>query len=290
PQILAHALARDLNLLAAVLARIATASGDTCDFTLNSIRRALVEMVACFPVYRTYVIRGERSSEDRRYVDWAIAIAKRNSPASEVSVFDFIRDVLNGDRVPRDLAQQHAVERFIARFQQFTAPVMAKGLEDTSFYVYNRLVSLNEVGGDPRRFGFSVDAFHGASADRARNWPHTMLATSTHDNKRAEDVRTRMDVVTEMPAAWRLALRRWRQINRRLRKTIDGVAAPSRNDEYLLYQTLLGAWPLGPLDDAALAAFRQRIQQYMQKAAREAKVHTSWINPNPQYEGALAEF
>jgi (1->4)-alpha-D-glucan 1-alpha-D-glucosylmutase len=156
--------------------------------------------------------------------------------------------------------------------------------------VYHPLASLNEVGGDPRRFGFSVDGFHGASADRARNWPHTMLATSTHDNKRAEDVRTRIDVLTEMPAAWRLALRRWRQINRRLRKTIDGVAAPSRNDEYLLYQTLLGAWPLEPLDDAALGAFRSRIQQYMQKAVREAKVRTSWINPNPQYEGVLEAF
>src|SRR5207237_5100937 len=209
---------------------------------------------------------------------------------AEMNVLDFVRDILTGDRRPRDSLMQQAVDRFIGRFQQLTAPVTAKGLEDTSFYVYNRLASLNEVGGDPRRFGFSVDGFHGASADRARNWPHTMLATSTHDNKRAEDVRTRIDVLTEMPAAWRLALRRWRQINRRLRKTIDGVAAPSRNDEYLLYQTLLGAWPLGSVDNAALAEFRARIQQYMQKAVREAKVHTSWINPNPQYEGALAEF
>ena len=288
--IIVHSLASELNLLAAALTRIAKAERDTCDFTLNSLRRALVEIVACFPVYRSYITGGHRSSDDRRYVNWATTVAKGNSPASETSVFDFVRDILNGDRVLRDSEARRDAERFVGRFQQFTAPVMAKGLEDTSFYVYNRLVSLNEVGGDPRRFGFSVDAFHGASADRARNWPHTMLATSTHDNKRAEDVRARIDVLTEMPGAWRLTLRRWRQINRRLRTAIDGRAAPSANDEYLLYQTLLGAWPLGEIDEAALADFRARIQRYMQKAVREAKVHTSWINPNVAYEAALAAF
>jgi (1->4)-alpha-D-glucan 1-alpha-D-glucosylmutase len=288
--IIVHSFASDLNLLAAALTRIAKAERDTCDFTLNTLRRALVAVVACFPVYRTYVTPERRSSDDRRYVEWAVTIAKRNSPASETSVFDFVRDILNGERVSRDPARQQAVSHFIGRFQQFTAPVTAKGLEDTSFYVYNRLTSLNEVGGDPRHFGFSVDAFHGASADRARKWPHTMLATSTHDNKRAEDVRARIDVLTEMPAAWRLALRRWRQMNRRLRTTLDGVPAPSPNDEYLLYQTLLGTWPLCDVDEAALAAFRTRIQRYMQKAVREAKVHTSWINPNPQYEAALERF
>ena len=288
--IIVHSLASDLNLLATALTRIAKAERDTCDFTLNAIRRALVEIVACFPVYRTYVTPERRSSDDCRYVDWAVTIAKRNSPASETSVFDFVRGILNGERVPGEPVQRQAVSHFIGRFQQFTAPVMAKGLEDTSFYVYNRLASLNEVGGDPRHFGFSVDAFHGASADRARKWPHTMLATSTHDNKRAEDVRARIDVLTEMPAAWRLALRRWRQLNRRLRTTIDGRSAPSHNDEYLLYEALLGAWPLGNVDEAALAAFRTRIQRYMQKATREAKIHTSWINPNPEYEAALERF
>ncbi|HEY3180609.1 MAG TPA: malto-oligosyltrehalose synthase [Casimicrobiaceae bacterium] len=288
--IIVHSLASDLNVLATLLSRIAKRARDTCDFTLNSIRRALVDIVACFPVYRTYVTPERRSNDDRRYIDWAVGVAKRNSPAAETSVYDFVRDILNGERKPRDSTLQRDIDRFVGRFQQFTAPVTAKGLEDTSFYRYNCLASLNEVGGDPRRFGFSVDAFHGASADRARNWPHTMLATSTHDNKRAEDVRTRIDALTEMPAAWRLALRRWRQINRRLRTTIDDIAAPSKNDEYLLYQTLLGAWPLGQLDEAALGELRARIQQYMQKAVREAKVHTSWINPNPDYEAALAAF
>jgi (1->4)-alpha-D-glucan 1-alpha-D-glucosylmutase len=135
-----------------------------------------------------------------------------------------------------------------------------------------------------------LQAFHGASQDRARTWPHTMLATATHDSKRGEDVRTRIDVLSELPAVWRLALRRWRQLNRRHRSGVDGVLAPSRNDEYLLYQTLLGAWPLEPMDDAALDALRERIQAYMQKAAREAKAHTSWVNPYAPYEAALERF
>jgi (1->4)-alpha-D-glucan 1-alpha-D-glucosylmutase len=135
-----------------------------------------------------------------------------------------------------------------------------------------------------------VQAFHGASQDRAAHWPHTMLATSTHDNKRSEDVRTRIDVLSEMPAAWRLALRRWRQLNRRHRTDVEGASAPSPNDEYLLYQTLLGAWPLDPLDEDALRALRERIQAYMLKAVREAKVHTSWVNNHPEYEAALARF
>src|SRR5262249_46627456 len=158
--------------------------------------------------------------------------AKRTSSHAEATVLDFVRDVLTGERRPRDAEAQRAVDRFVGRFQQFTAPVTAKGLEDTSFYIYNRLASLNEVGGEPRRFGYSVEAFHAASIDRARHWPHTMLATSTHDNKRAEDVRVRIDVLSEMSAEWRLALRRWNRINRRLRSEIDGEAAPSPNDEY----------------------------------------------------------
>src|SRR5206468_1780847 len=145
------------------------------------------------------------------------------------------------------------------------------------------LVSLNEVGGNPRTFGFTVHAFHGASQDRAQTWPHTMLATATHDSKRGEDVRTRIDVLSEMPAAWRLALRRFRQVNRRHRATVDGESAPSANDEYLLYQTLLGAWPNGAMDEAGLTQFRERIQAYMQKAVREAKARTSWVNPHPGY-------
>jgi (1->4)-alpha-D-glucan 1-alpha-D-glucosylmutase len=149
---------------------------------------------------------------------------------------------------------------------------------------------LNEVGGDPRTFGFSLNAFHAASADRAKTWPHTMLATSTHDNKRSEDVRARINVLSEMPAAWRLMLRRWSRLNRRKKVGVAGEPAPSANDEYLLYQTLLGAWPPGEMRQSGLEAFRARIQHYMLKAVREAKVRTSWVNPNEEYERALAGF
>src|SRR4030095_374623 len=152
------------------------------------------------------------------------------------------------------------------------------------------MCSLNEWGGNPRAFGVTVQAFHRASARRAKEWPNAMLAMSTHDNKRSEDVRTRIDALSEMPAGWRLALRRWRQFNRRHRTSIDGVDSPSRNDEYLLYQTLLGAWPLETLTQAGLDAFRGRIQAYMLKAVREAKVHTSWVNAQSTYEEALARF
>jgi (1->4)-alpha-D-glucan 1-alpha-D-glucosylmutase len=288
--ILVHALAGDLSRLATALTRIARRDRHTCDFTRNSIRRALVEVIACFPVYRTYATPAGTSDDDRRHVDWAVAVAKRETPAAETSVYDFIGATLRGDLHPSDPDVADALGRFVVRFQQLTAPVNAKGMEDTAFYVYDRLVSLNEVGGNPGTFGFTIQAFHGASQDRAQTWPHTMLATATHDAKRGEDVRTRIDMLSEMPGAWRLALRRFGQINRRHRSTVDGEPAPSRNDEYLLYQTLLGAWPLGGLEDTELAAFRGRIQAYMQKAAREAKVHTSWVNPHAQYEGALARF
>jgi (1->4)-alpha-D-glucan 1-alpha-D-glucosylmutase len=289
--IMRTALAGELNVLANQLGRIAEASRDTCDFTLNGLRDALTEIVACFPVYRTYVNPRGVSDEDRRYIDWGVAAAKKRSRAADISVFDFVRNVLTTQiAAGRSEAYQARVLALAVKFQQFSAPVMAKGSEDTSFYIYNRLVSLNEVGGDPTAFGISVSAFHGASQDRCRNWPNTMLATSTHDNKRSEDVRARINVLSEMPALWRLLLRRWSRINRSRKRMVDGRPAPSANDEYLLYQTLLGTWPLDELDDTELAAYRTRIQGYMRKAAREAKVHTSWINPDPGYEEALAEF
>jgi (1->4)-alpha-D-glucan 1-alpha-D-glucosylmutase len=167
---------------------------------------------------------------------------------------------------------------------------MAKAMEDTSFYVYNRLVALNEVGGDPRRFGVSVAAFHAAAHERQRDWPGEMLATSTHDNKRSEDVRARIAVLSEMPAAWRLALRRWTRLNRRHETRLYDLPAPDRNDQYLLYQTLLGIWPSAQPNAGELDALRQRVQAYMRKAIREAKVHSSWASPDEAYETALASF
>ncbi|HSD53602.1 MAG TPA: malto-oligosyltrehalose synthase [Burkholderiales bacterium] len=288
--IMHSALAGELTVLANRLLRIARGDRRTRDFTFNSLRQALAEVVACFPVYRTYI--AERvAPQDRRYINWAVTQAKRRSTAGDPSVFDFLKEVLLM-RPPEGDAQDLEAEyrRFAMRFQQFTAPVMAKGVEDTAFYAFNRLVSLNEVGSDPNAFGMAVSAFHGASADRAAKWPHTMLATSTHDSKRSEDVRARIDVISELPAAWRLAVRRWSRMNRSKKRAVDGRPAPSRNDEYLLYQTLAGTFPAADANAAALATYLERIERYMLKAVREAKVYTSWINPSEAYESAVAGF
>jgi len=284
------ALASELTVLATELLRIARADRRTRDYTFYTLRSALAEVAACLPVYRTY-IADKPSPQDRRYVDWAIAHATRRSRAADTTIFGFVRHVLLGaapEGAPPELAAR--VLHFAIKFQQFTSPVAAKGVEDTAFYVFNRLVSLNEVGADPDVFGFTVRAFHGASADRAARWPYTMLATSTHDNKRSADARQRMNVISETPAAWRLLLRRWSAMNRARRTKIEGGPAPSANDEYLLYQTLLGTFPTQGLEGEALEAYRDRIEQYMLKAAREAKTQTSWINPNEDYERALADF
>ena len=249
--IMRTALASELAVLANRLARIAQADRRTRDFTLNSLRQALAEVVACFPVYRTYLAWPaapaagiEEGNEDRRHIEWAVAQAKRRSRAADSTIYDFVRSALLGKTVEGAPAALEPLAReFAMKFQQLTGPVTAKGVEDTAFYRYHRLVSLNEVGGDPDCFGFTITAFHGASRDRARHWRHTMLATSTHDNKRAEDVRARIDVLSEIPAAWRLEVRRWSRLNRHRKREVEGAEAPSRNDEYLLYQTLVGTWP-----------------------------------------------
>jgi (1->4)-alpha-D-glucan 1-alpha-D-glucosylmutase len=288
--IMRSALASELTVLATELLRIARADRHTRDYTFNTLRQALAEAAACMPVYRTYIIDAP-SVQDRRYIDWAVAQARRRSPAADASIFDFVRRSMLGEAVegaPPALREQTL--RWAVRFQQFSAPVAAKGVEDTAFYRYSRLASLNEVGGDPAHFGITVRAFHGASADRCARWPHTILTTSTHDHKRSEDVRNRIDVLSEMPAAWRLLLRRWSRMARMHRSKLDGMSAPSPADEYLLYQTLLGTLPVGGLDETTLGPYRERIQQYMLKAAREAKTHTSWISPDEAYENALLGF
>src|SRR6266496_1172978 len=289
--ILKVVLASELNVLANHLSRIALANRHTCDFTLNSLRSALAEVIASFPVYRTYVSESGVSSDDRRYMEQAVAIGRRRSNAADLSVFDFIRRVLlidvNGNSPGW---YKRSITRFAMKFQQVTSAVMAKGLEDTALYRYNRLVSLNDVGGNPSKFGTSVDEFHSANQKRMADWPHSMLASSTHDSKRSEDVRARINVLSEMPAMWRLRLRRWRDWNRKKKRLIEGQPAPSRNDEYLFYQTLVGVWPTEPVDDSAWRDWCDRLEPYMLKAAREAKEHTSWANTNSEYEGALSAF
>ena len=286
------ALVSELNVLANQLARIALSKRKTCDFTLNSLRDALTEVVASFPVYRTYVSTFGVSEDDARYIRRAVALAKQRSPAADTSVFDFIGEVLP-TRIAegQDPAYRNAVTTFAMKFQQFSSPVMAKGLEDTAFYRYNRLVSLNEVGGDLHRFGTSVREFHAANEERLRNWPHTMLSGSTHDSKRSEDVRARINALTEVSAMWGHRVREWRRFNRSHKSKVNGVAAPSPNDEYLLYQTLVGAWPADPMSDPSYdKVFCERIENYMLKAIREAKENTSWINQNAEYETAVTGF
>lgn len=287
-------LASEVAVLAASLDRIAEQNRRLRDFTLNNLRDALREVIACFPVYRTYVTcdGAEVAGSDRRTIETAVAAAIRRNPATDRTVFHFLRDVLlvqGGTASPEQRATRCA---FAMRFQQLSGPVMAKGLEDTAFYRYNRLTSLNEVGGDPTTFGVPVAAFHRENAERARHWPNAMLSSSTHDTKRSEDVRARISVLSEVPREWRIALNRWARLNRKARSRVAGTFAPDRNDEYLLYQTLLGAWPLdaASLSDDDWETFVARIVAYMDKATREAQVQTSWVNPNEEYDAALVSF
>jgi len=284
-------MASEVSVLGRRLGRISDRYRASRDFTTRSLITALGEIIASFPVYRTYSDGSGQTDRDRWYVDLAVAMARRRNPAMSGSIFDFIGDVLRlrfpGARTEAEHGEQLL---FVGKFQQLTGPITAKGVEDTAFYRYHRLISLNEVGGAPDRFGIPVAEFHRLNGERQASWPSTLLATSTHDTKRSEDVRARISVLSEMPREWRRRVLTWRRINRRKKETIDGQSVPDANEEYLLYQTLLGAWPLGPLSTESLGAFTERIQQFMFKAGREAKVHSSWVNPAPEYERAVARF
>lgn len=290
-------LASELRVLANEFNRLSETSWLTRDHTLVGLRQALREVVASFPVYRTYVDRRGAETDDRRDIDWAIAHARRRSKRVDKTVFDFLHGVLTTDLAAgRDsLYKRTEVQRLAMKFQQYSGPVMAKGVEDTTFYRYHRLVSLNEVGGEPNRFAVSVTAFHYQNQDQARRWPRGMLCSATHDTKRGEDTRARINVISEMPQAWGQRVRRWSVLNRRRKTEVNGAMAPDLNDEYLFYQTLVGAWPLEfhrnpDMDPESMETFRARMVTYMEKAVREAKVHSSWIDPDPDYEGALQTF
>ncbi len=283
-------LANDVNVLGDMLDRLSEKNRWFRDFTLEALARAVRETIACFPVYRTYVTPGQPvSEEDRVIIERAVATAKRRNPALEESVFNFLRDILLL-RFPENLDEEAraAHEHFVLKFQQSTGPIMAKGLEDTAFYIYNRLTALNEVGGEPQHFGISVEDFHARNAERQRDWPATLLATSTHDTKRSEDVRARILAISEVPQLWRSSIQRWRAINRRWKQKLDEASAPDPNEEYLFYQTLLGSWPLGATE--ASPEYIERIQAYMAKALKEAKINTSWIQPNEQWDAAMNDF
>src|SRR2546421_11340280 len=245
--IMHSALSSEVNVLTNLLAEISSEDRRARDFTLKTLRDAIRETIACFPVYRTYIDeRGEYTERDQGFIQKAIARAKRLNSGTAEAVFDFLQDtlLLHDSRKTEDESQYRRKLYFALKFQQLTGPVMAKGLEDTVCYVYNRFVSLNEVGGSPKYFGISVQDFHEANAKRAGRWPSSMLATSTHDTKRSEDARARLDVLSEMPKLWSAFVMRARRLNRNKKITIsDGRVVPDGNEEYLLYQTLVGIWP-----------------------------------------------
>jgi (1->4)-alpha-D-glucan 1-alpha-D-glucosylmutase len=290
--ILEASLASELHVLAYQLERIALRDRRSRDFTHNTLRNALREVIAAFPVYRSYITANHASEQDRILVDRAVLAAMRRNPVMGRQIFQFLRNVLL-DRAPapEDLPKHEpAVADFAGKFQQVTAPVMAKGVEDTAFYVFNRLVSLNEVGGEPSRFGLSPDSLHRWSADRAARIPFALTALSTHDTKRSEDVRARIDVLSEVPELWFQAVERWSALNARYRAKIEDQGAPDRNEEYFFYQNLLGAWPLEEMDGDAFSEFSDRIRAFMAKAIHEAKVNSSWQNPDPEYDEAIDRF
>jgi (1->4)-alpha-D-glucan 1-alpha-D-glucosylmutase len=305
--IIETAMSSELNVLAHMLNRIAEGNRRSRDFTLESLRDVITEVVACFPVYRTYVDEEGWTPEDRLVLQSAIGRARRRNPAMETSIFDFFWEVMlprdpvkdaapdgherRGGYPPADAAEGAERRRFAMKLQQYTAPVQAKGMEDTACYRYNVLVTLNEVGGDPSRFGRSVQDFHEAALRRARDWPYEMLATSTHDTKKSEDVRARINVISEMPDEWGREVSRWMRLNRTHRAIVDGDPVPERNDEYRFYQALAGVWPLGVANARDTAAgLVERMQQYMIKAVREAKRRTSWVTVNDAYEQAVTRF
>ena len=286
-------LASEMNVLAQEFHDLSMSEWRTRDFTLNGMLVALEEVIAAFPVYRTYVSTRGAGDEDRRYIDWALALAKKRWRAADLSIFDFLHKVLTGASTEKNLPQDRdATLRAAMHFQQVTGPVMAKAFEDTAFYRYFRLLALNEVGGDPRRFGMSVAAFHHLTQERARSWPRAMVTTATHDTKRGEDARVRLALLSEIPRLWSNRLTQWLRLNRSRRVEVDGEIVPERNVEYLFYQALLGAWPpdLAPDDMVGITRLGERIEAYMIKAVREGKQQSSWSNPNAAYEAALQRF
>jgi (1->4)-alpha-D-glucan 1-alpha-D-glucosylmutase len=281
-------LASELNVLADALKRIANGSRRSRDFTLNSLRDLLTEVVACFPVYRTYISPRGWTASDEAAIDSAIGLARRHNPAMERSLFDFLRGALLPSPDAEDRDRRMA---FAMKFQQYTGPVQAKGLEDTAFYRYNVLVSVNEVGGHPSRAARTPDDFHRTNTERLADWPAGMLATATHDTKLGEDVRARIDVLTEIPDEWRRAVARWTRLTAGMRVRFDSDWAPARPDEYRFYQVLAGCWPMNLAgNEPAAPELVARMRQYMTKATKEAKVHTSWIAPNQTYDEAMAAF
>jgi (1->4)-alpha-D-glucan 1-alpha-D-glucosylmutase len=286
-RVLETLLTSEFTVLTRLLARIAGGHYSTRDFSADSLRQALELYVLHFPVYRTYLTAAGPSAHDRALISHTIEKARQNWFGADEGIFDFLRDTLTLDLIApgRPLHSKPRVRRFALKLQQFTGPMMAKSLEDTAFYRYHRLLALNEVGGDPAAGALPVDAFHEMMHARAKNWPHGITATATHDTKRGEDARARLLALAELPGEWTGAVARWKLLNAP-HVVVDGIMrSPSAPFEYMLYQTLVGAWPLQGDD-----SFVERIKAYALKAAREGKQETSWLNPNQAYEAGLQNF
>ncbi len=287
-RVLETLLTSEFTVLRRLLARIAGGHYSTRDYSADSLRQALELYVLHFPVYRTYLTAAVQTGHDHALISETIEKARADWFAADDGIFDFLRDTLTMDSIKpgRILHSAPRVRRLALKVQQFTGPLMAKSLEDTAFYRYHRLLALNEVGGDPSARAISVEAFHAAMKLRAKDWPHGMTATATHDTKRGEDTRARLMALTELPGEWTSAVARWKVLNAPHLVTEGEMRAPSATFEYMLYQTLLGAWPSDERD----GAFLERMQAYALKAAREGKQETSWLNPNEAYEAGLRTF
>jgi (1->4)-alpha-D-glucan 1-alpha-D-glucosylmutase len=295
-RIMENEMASELNALGRRAAQLAGQSPMTADLTRALLQRAIRQVVANFPVYRTYLdFAGPPAEADRRDIAWAMTRARRSDPDVHPSAFDFLQNTLMAEteKPPTQELSHTAALRFAMKVQQFSGPVMAKGVEDTAFYRYNRFVALNEVGGAPERFGLAPALFHKANAARAQNWPHAMLATATHDTKRGEDNRARLAVLSEMPEEWRRQVETWTRILRARRGDVERTAAPDRDDVYMLYQMFVGSWPIDMLDapsEAQREAYGERIHAALEKSLREAKRRSSWAAPDADYEQATQTF
>jgi (1->4)-alpha-D-glucan 1-alpha-D-glucosylmutase len=287
-------LAGDLDRLSQNLKQIATQTRKGSDFTIVGLTQALAEVLAQFPVYRTYIDSNEVSKPDREYIHEAIEKSKQQLPRL-VKELDFIQTLLlREDETYLSDAQKEERLHWVMKFQQLTGPLMAKGVEDTLLYIYNRLLSLNEVGGNPSIFGITPDEFHAYNLRRCDRWLHSMNATATHDTKRGEDTRSRINILSELPDAWEQQVWTWSAINQQHKLSTGDRPIPDRNDEYFFYQTLIGAFPFDDMDssfkDCPRGTLRERIKDYVIKAVREAKVHTAWLRPDNTYEEGYLTF
>ena len=277
----------DVDNLAHLMKRISSRDRGGGDITLYGLKRAITEVLSCFPIYRTYVSSDSFTDMDRRYITEALDRARKRNPDLRHELSYLGKYLLLQYEDYLGESEKKDWLHFLMRFQQFTGPLMAKGFEDTTLYVYNRLISLNEVGGEPFSFGLSLDTFHDFNRERMDHWPNAMSATSTHDTKRGEDVRARINVLSEIPEEWEANVKAWRELNRRKKRRMGERAAPGRNDEYFLYQTLIGGYPF---DEKDFPRFVERMKEYTIKAIREAKVYTGWIEPDTRYEEGCTSF